>query len=148
MEFERKSASRFLHDAVGQNLTALGLQLDLMRMDLENFSPEICGRIGEMQKVLEEMMQEVREYSYELNPSTVERAGLRAALDRLFTRVRGRFGGATRLNVDPSLKLDPKVASAMYQIAHEAVGNAIQHSSCSMIEVTLKSGRTGSYLEI
>ena len=47
-----------------------------MRMDLETLSPEICGRIGEMQKVLEEMMQEVREYSYELNPSTVERAGL------------------------------------------------------------------------
>jgi signal transduction histidine kinase len=148
MEFERKSASRFLHDSVGQTLTALGLQLDLMRMDLEGVSPEICGRIGEMQKVLEEMMQDVREYSYELNPSTVERAGLRAALDRLFLRVRGRFAGTMRLNVDPSLKFDPKVASAMYQIAQEAVENAIQHSSCSMIEVAVKSARTGSYLEI
>ena len=37
-EFERSVAARFLHDAVGQNLTALGLQLDLVRMDLENFS--------------------------------------------------------------------------------------------------------------
>ncbi len=27
--------SSFLHDSVGQNLTALGLQLDLVRMDLE-----------------------------------------------------------------------------------------------------------------
>ena len=35
MDFARQSASRFLHDSVGQNLTALGLQLDLMRMDLE-----------------------------------------------------------------------------------------------------------------
>ena len=148
MEFERKSASRFLHDSVGQNLTALGLQLDLVRMDLEEVSPEICTRIGEMQKLLEEMMQDVREYSYELNPSTVERAGLRPALDRLFTRVRGRFAGALRLNVDPSLKIDPKVAAAMYQIAQEAVENALQHSSCSIIEVTLKPTRTGTYLEI
>lgn len=148
MEFEKKSMSRFLHDSVGQNLTAFGLQLDLMKMDLEEISPEICGRIAEMQKVLEEMMESVREYSYELNPSTVERAGLRPALDRLAVRVRDRFTGALRINVDPSLKLDPKVASALYQIAQEAVENAVQHSSCTMIEVTAKPARAGNYLEI
>ena len=80
-EFERKMASQFLHDSVGQNMTALGLQLDLIRMDLETISPETGARVAEVQKTLEAMMQEVREYSYELNPSTVERAGLRAALD-------------------------------------------------------------------
>lgn len=148
MEFERKSLSRFLHDNVGQNLTAFGLQLDLIRMDLEETAPEICGRVHDMQKVLEEMMERVREYSYELNPATVERAGLRPALDRLAVRVRERFSGAVRLNVDPSLKLDPKVASAMYYVAQEAVENAVQHSGCSMIEVAVRPARTGSYLEV
>jgi signal transduction histidine kinase len=148
MEFERKSASRFLHDSVGQNLTAFGLQLDLMRMDLETISPEVCGRIAEMQTMLEEMMEAVREYSYELNPSTVERAGLRSALDRLAVRIRERFSGTLRLNVDPSLKLDPKVAAAMYHVAQEAVENAVQHSGCSMIEVTVRQTRNGSYLEV
>jgi PAS domain S-box-containing protein len=148
MEFERKSASRFLHDSVGQNLTALGLQLDLMRMDLETISPEICARIAEMQKMLEEMMEAVREYSYELNPSTVERAGLRPALDRLAGRVRERFTGSLRINVDPSLKIDPKIAAALYQIAQEAVENAVQHSSCSLIEIAVKSTRSGGFLEI
>jgi signal transduction histidine kinase len=148
MEFERKSVSKFLHDSVGQSLTAFGLQLDLMRMDLEESAPAICGRIAEMQKVLEEMMESVREYSYELNPSTVERAGLRSALDRLAVRVRERFAGSVRLNVDPSLKLDPKVAAAMYYVAQEAVENAVQHSGCSMIEVTVRQTRNGSYLEV
>jgi len=148
MEFERKSMSRFLHDSVGQNLTAFGLQLDLIRMDVEESAPEIGRRVQDMQKVLEEMMERVREYSYELNPATVERAGLRPALDRLAARVRERFTGAVRLNVDPSLKLDPKVASAMYYVAQEAVENAVQHSGCSIIEVAVKPTRVGSYLEI
>lgn len=148
IEFDRKSMSRFLHDNVGQNLTAFGLQLDLMRMDLEESAPEICGRIQEMQKVLEEMMEAVRDYSYELNPATVERAGLRPALDRLAGRVRERFTGTLRLNVDPSLKLDPKVASAMYYVAQEAVENAVQHSGCTMIEVAVRPARAGSYLEV
>jgi two-component system NarL family sensor kinase len=147
-EFERTMVSRFLHDSVGQNLTALGLQLDLIRMDLESISPDTCRRIGEIQKLLEEMMERVREYSYELNPSTVERAGLRPALDRLAGRIRTRFPGTLRLNVDPSLKLDPKLASALFQILQEAVENAVQHSGCSAIEIAVKSTRTGTVLEV
>jgi signal transduction histidine kinase len=147
-EFERTMVSKFLHDSVGQNLTALGLQLDLIRMDLESISPETCARAIEVQKLLEEMMESVREYSYELNPSTVERAGLRPALDRLATRIRSRYPGALRVNVDPFLKIDPTLARPLYQIGQEAVENAVQHSSCSTIEIAVKSTRTGTVLEV
>jgi signal transduction histidine kinase len=147
-EFERKMASQFLHDSVGQNLTAFGLQLDLIRMDLESLSPETCARIAEMQKTLEGMMEEVREYSYELNPSTVERAGLRSALDRLASRLRHRFTGWLRIRVDPSLKLDPKIATALFHIAQEALENAVQHAGCSNIEIAVKCTRKGIVLEV
>ncbi len=147
-EFERKMASKFLHDVVGQNLTALGLQLDLVRMDLESPAPEACRRIEEVQKVLEAIMEDVREYSYRLNPSTVERAGLRSALDRLLSRVRERFPGNIRLNVDPSLKLDPHMAPALFHIAQEAVENAVRHAACSAIEIAVKSTRSGPSLEV
>jgi len=147
-EFERNMLSKFLHDAVGQNLTALGLQLDLARMDVESVSPETCERITEIQQVLETIMEQVREYSYHLNPSAVERAGLRSALDRLITHIRGRFTGGLRVNVDPNLKIDPKIASAFYHIAQEAIENAVQHSSCSAIEIAVKSTRTGASMEV
>jgi signal transduction histidine kinase len=133
---------------VGQNLTAFGLQLDLIRMDLETLSPPTCARVAEIQHLIESIMEEVRDYSYELNPSAVERAGLRAALDRLVGRIRPRFAGSVRLNVDPSLKLDPQIASAFYSIAQEAVENAVQHSSCSAIEIAVKSTREGPSLEV
>jgi signal transduction histidine kinase len=94
------------------------------------------------------MMESVREYSYELNPSTVERAGLRPALDRMLGRIRARYSGALRINVDPSLKLDPKHAPALYHIAQESVENAVQHSSCSSIEISVKSTRNGTILEV
>jgi len=147
-EYQRNSVSRFLHDTVGQNLTALGLQLDLVRMDLEGDRPAICAQVAGIQKLLETIVEEVREYSYELNPSTVERAGLRPALDRLHSRIRQRYTGVLRINVDPSLKIDPKVAVAMYHVAQEAVENAVQHSSCSTIEIAVKSTRKGTRLEV
>jgi signal transduction histidine kinase len=117
-------------------------------MDVESVSPETCVRITEIQKVLETIMEQVREYSYHLNPSAVERAGLRSALDRLIIHIRGRFTGGLRVNVDPSLKIDPKIASAFYHIAQEAIENAVQHSSCSAIEIAVKSTRTGASMEV
>jgi PAS domain S-box-containing protein len=145
---ERSKVAGFLHDTIGQNLTALGLQLDLVRMDLESLSPAICAHVSEIQQLLGGMMEEVREFSYHLNPSIVERAGLRPALDRLVGGLRTRFTGALRVSVDPSLKLDQKTARAMYQIAQEALENSVQHSSCSTIEIALKSTRTGTVLEV
>jgi signal transduction histidine kinase len=147
-EFERKMASKFLHDTVGQNLTALGMQLDLIRMDLESSAPETCARIGDIQKVLETIMEDVRDYSYELNPSTVERAGLRTALDRLLNRMRDRFAGSIRLNVDPFLKLDPNVAPALYHIAQEAIENAVIHARCTAVEIAVRATRNGPLLEV
>ena len=147
-EFEHNMMSRFLHDSVGQNLTALGLQLDLIRMDLEASAPAVGERVSEVQRALGEMMEAVREYSYALNPATVERAGLRTALDRLAERSRERFAGAMRLNVDPSLKVEPGLASVMYRIAEEAVENAVQHAGCSAIDISLKTARGGTVLEV
>jgi len=94
------------------------------------------------------MMEAVREYSYELNPSTVERAGLRPALDRLAQRPRDRFAGVVRVNVDPSLKVEPGLAKAFYHIAHEAVENAVQHSGCSSIDISVKTARGSTVLEV
>src|SRR3954453_5650149 len=94
------------------------------------------------------MMEAVRGYSYELNPATVERAGLRTALDRLCVRSRERFTGVIRVNVDPSLKVEPALAAALYQIAQEAVENAVQHSHCSALDISLKTNRGGIVLEV
>src|SRR5207253_3480722 len=106
--------------------------------------PETCLQIAQIQKIIGDMMEKVREYSYKLNPSTVERAGLRSALDQLAEHIRARFNGSLRVNVDPALKLDPKLAAALYQIAQEAVENAVKHSGCSAIEIAVKSTRTGT----
>lgn len=147
-EAERGRLSQFLHDEVGQCLSSAGLQLDLLRMDLEGEMPGISPRTGEIQRVLESLMERIREFSYELNPAIVERAGLYSALDRLVGRSRRNFTGTLRLMADSSLRFPPEVASAIYKIAQEALENAISHSGCSTIEVIIKSTRSGPTLEV
>jgi signal transduction histidine kinase len=147
-EQERDRMSRFLHDSIGQNMTALGLQLDLLSMDLEAVAPEARDRIGKIQEALEPMMAEVRAYTYTLSPSLVERAGLRSALERIAARVHPKFSGVVQMHVDGAARPEPAAAAAVYRIAEEAVDNAIKHANCSMIDIAVRCSRTGITLEV
>jgi len=147
-ESDRKAVARFMHDSIGQTMTAIGMRLDLARMDLESGPAEVPAHLSEVQKILGQMMEEVRRYVNALNPSTVDRLGLAPAIERLAARLRGRFHGVLLVHVDPSLRLDKKVASALYRVAHEATENALKHSGCSTLEVTVQSTRTGTRLEV
>src|SRR6185295_11298799 len=85
-EVESDRVSRTLHDEVGQVLSAVGLQLDVLRLDFQKQAPEIAPRTIEIQKMLDLAMSQVRTLSYDLNPAVVERVGLQNALDRLVGR--------------------------------------------------------------
>lgn len=70
---EREHISRILHDEVGQVVSAVGLQLELLRMDLESREPEIAARIVAIQHSLESALAPLRRLTSELN--AVPRAG-------------------------------------------------------------------------
>jgi signal transduction histidine kinase len=60
---QRAKTADFLHDDVAQSLSAAGLQLDLLRMDLESTVPEIASRTTEIQRLLDEALRRVREFN-------------------------------------------------------------------------------------
>ena len=140
--------ARLLHDDVAQMLSAVGLQLDILRMDLEETVPGIANRTVEIQELLDRVVKRVRDLSYELSPGIVERAGLQLALDVLVGRSRKSFSGNLRLIYDSSVHVPVVAAVAMERIAEEAVSNAIRHARCNQIEIIVKSTRNGLALEV
>ncbi len=140
--------SRILHDEIGQVLSAAGLRLDVLRMDLAAKVPEIEAGTREIQQLLEKAIVQVRSLSYELNPAIVERAGLQFALERLVGRRRDSFEGSIRLLYDPALRPPVEIASALYKIAEQALDNAIRHSGSSQIEVVVKLTQKTITLEV
>ncbi|HXM41834.1 MAG TPA: histidine kinase [Bryobacteraceae bacterium] len=148
LESDRARLPQLLHDRVGQSLSAAGLQLDLLRMDLAESALPVPQRIGEIQAMLDTVMGLVRDVNRELNPAIAERAGLRAALDRLAGRLRTDFSGNVRVFADATAQPSPEAAAALYRIAQEASRHAARRTGCSAIEILLKSLRSGPALEI
>ena len=147
-EQEGARVARLLHDEVGQTMSAAGLHLDVLRMDVEQEAPEVAARIIECQKILEQAVDQVRSLSYEMNPQVVERAGLGAALDRLAGRYRDITTQRVRLQVDSSVRLPGKLASALYKVAECALDNAVKHSGGKRVEVFVRQQPAGVELEV
>lgn len=147
-EREMARVSRVLHDRVGQVLSAVGLQLDAMRMDFQKQAPGIVERTAEIQQMLEETIEELRGLSYELNPSVVERAGLSFALDRLVGRFRARYGGTMRLFVDSAARAPEEAAATFYKLAEFALDNVVEHSESKYAEVLVRQVRDRFVMEV
>jgi signal transduction histidine kinase len=147
-EAENQRAARILHDQVGQVLTAVGLQLQVLRLDYADRANGLGERIQEMLTALDVAMEQVRSLSYDLNPAVVERAGLHAALDRMVGRFRSLFDGTIRFAYDSTLQIPQAIASAWYRIAELAIDNAIRHADAQRIELHVRRNGSGGALEI
>jgi signal transduction histidine kinase len=147
-DLELARVSRLLHDEISQVLSAVGLQLDVMRMDFAPQVPEIAGRTAEIQRVLEQAIVHLRDLSYELNPSVVERAGLQSALDRLVGRIRQSFAGHIRLHYDSVIRIPTELATALFKIAEYAVEQSAQQPGCTQIEIHVKRAQGAFVLEV
>ena len=145
---ERARLSRLLHDRMGPYLSAAGLQLDLLRMDLEEAGSAGVERTVEVQGMLEKVMALVRDLSRQLQPPATEQMDLPSALERLAARLSPEFPGTVGVVCDQIAKLPPQTAAVLYRIAEEAAGNAIRHTSCSDIVLLLKSVRSRPVLEV
>src|SRR6266853_5448853 len=81
-ESERRQLSRELHDRVGQNLTALKINLDMLQTALASHgNAEVLARVADSAALLESTMDAIENVMSELRPPMLDDHGLAAALD-------------------------------------------------------------------
>jgi signal transduction histidine kinase len=113
-------AGRALHDHVGSPLTAAGVQLQLLRMDL----PDAATQIGETLQLLEDVLDRVRGLSQELCPSPAYRGGLKQALLRLADQ-HGSPGCRIDIDYSATAVVPGEIAAAIHEAADAAVEAAV-----------------------
>lgn len=117
-------AGRALHDHVGSSLSAVGVQLQLLRMDV----PAAQERIDETLRILEESLNQVRDLSQELCPSPAYRGGLKQALLRLADQ---HASSDCDIIVDYSATaaIPAEIAAALYEAGGATVEQALRQGA-------------------
>src|SRR5438270_13106524 len=96
-EEERGRISRDLHDGIGQSLTALKIQLELLEQEAARAQAALVPRIAAVRDLAEGCLTEVREMARLLRPQMLDDLGLVPTLRWLARTVEKRTGVAVAL---------------------------------------------------
>jgi PAS domain S-box-containing protein len=138
-ESERKELARELHDRVGQSLTALKINIDILQPALASQgNAEVLARVADSAALLESTMDTIENVMSELRPPMLDDHGLAAALDwhaRNFSKRTGIAVGvcASETAGRPALQVE----IALFRIAQEALNNVAKHARARRVEIAL-----------
>jgi signal transduction histidine kinase len=136
-EEERRSLARELHDAVGQALTAIKMEMGVAMRGVEADS-RARASLDEARAIAESTLQSVRDLSQLLHPSMLDDFGLPEAVGaylRSFAKRTGIRAQLTHERMDD--RLPPDVEVCAYRIVQEALTNVARHSGASSCTVSL-----------
>jgi signal transduction histidine kinase len=146
---ERERLARELHDSVTQSLYSLTLfgewTAGLLAAGDMHQAQEKLLRIGEISR---QALKEMRLMVYELRSPELERHGLQGALAQRLTAVEERAGVRAILRYDGSLHFPPDVEDELYQIAQEALNNALKHAGAHEVIVEVATNGRVAWLSI
>ncbi len=137
-EDERRRIARELHDEMGQSVTALILNLERARIEVEDGREVTAADLERLQRLAETTLEEVRKLIYDLRPTVLDDLGLAAALRwYIHSQIEPRgvtVGLTVRLG---DSRLDPVLETAVFRIAQEALWNVVKHAGATRADVEL-----------
>ncbi|MCX8109934.1 MAG: PAS domain S-box protein [Syntrophorhabdaceae bacterium] len=138
-ETERRRISQELHDSVGQNLTALSINLNIIASQLQDATEAVLSRLKDSLIIIEQTTEKIRDVMSDLRPSVLDDYGLLAGL-RWYGRL---YSLRTGIDItvdgdDPPERPSVSVENALFRISQEALTNIAKHSGATEVLVRLK----------
>lgn len=137
-EEERRRISRDLHDHLGQQLTALRMNLEVFRLQ-SDLDPARLKQLERTQHLAEELDRSLDFLTWQLRPPSLDRLGLADALMRLTENWSERLGLSIHFRSTPEhgWRVRREVEENVYRIAQEALHNIAKHAGARHVNVSL-----------
>jgi two-component system sensor kinase len=148
-EEEKTLLARELHDELGQQLTAMKMDLAWLRERLPAGDPALEAKSAHMTSVLDQTMNSVRRISADLRPLMLDDLGLQDAVAWLVAEFSKNAGVDCKLDApaDHALEnVDRGVAITVYRVLQESLTNIARHAQAKNAWVIL--GASGNWLQL
>jgi PAS domain S-box-containing protein len=145
---DRERIARELHDGVVQSLFGVGMTLQAASLVTDQ--PDVVRAcLATSMDSIESVIEDVRNYVFQLRPGLLVDGQLHAAIDRLARDLQSLSGVVTVIDVDASVAavLAPR-AGDIIQLAREALSNVRRHAHATTCRVSLKRAEGTALLEI
>lgn len=137
-EEELKAVSRELHDNVSQILTAVKMNLDLLRSDTI-WPPSFRTRIEESIEMIKGALHETRDLAQSIRPPVLDELGLVPAVRWHLDDFQRRSGIQVEFETSGAEPLPhPEISATIYRVIQEAMTNIARHSGAQRAKVVLQ----------
>jgi len=144
---ERRRIARELHDSLGQYLTCLKINLDLLSQT-ENEEKKVV-LLSECVEVADQCLKETRTISHLLHPPLLDEAGLEFAIRWYVDGFGQRSGIKSNLDVPSDLqRFQRDIETALFRVVQEALTNVHRHSGASSVDIRVYVDEAQVRLEI
>ncbi len=143
-ELERQHLVQELHDQVGQNLTAIALNLNIVKSQIlglplpQETERLVDTRMDDTISLVRQTTVQIRSVMADLRPPVLDDYGLKAALDWYATQVHERTGLTIHVTHATDIsRLPVQIENALFRIAQEAVTNVVKHANATQVSINL-----------
>ncbi|MBI4661743.1 MAG: PAS domain S-box protein [Verrucomicrobia bacterium] len=150
-EEERTRISRELHDEVGQALTAVSVNVAVMKREVDPGNQRFLKKIADSQALLSQTMETVHGFSRELRPALLDDLGLLAALRSYLKAFEERTG--IRVHFRPAAASlieawDISRKTVVYRVAQESLNNIAKHAEAKRVTFKIRKAQSRIAIEI
>jgi signal transduction histidine kinase len=137
-EEERIRIAREIHDELGQALTALKMDVSLMRSSLTPEQESLRQRATGMLTLVDSTIHAVQRISTELRPGMLDDLGLAAAIEWQAQEFERRTGTECTLEIFPhEIRTDQSRSTAIFRIFQETLTNVARHAAAQHVRIRL-----------
>jgi PAS domain S-box-containing protein len=145
-ENERVAISRELHDDLGQSLTAVKIDLGIIRQNVSDQA--IVSKITRVSALVSETIRTVQRLTSQLRPEIIDDLGIEAAMEWYTKDFSLRNGIKILLSFDSDLAVSPDAALVIFRIMQESLTNIARHSRATQVEIGLHKTGESIHLRI
>jgi PAS domain S-box-containing protein len=136
---ERIRVAKEIHDSLGQNLTAVSLNLNSIETPANLMGEKNAERFANGLRFLKNAIEESRNIAHNLMPKAIEDFGLVLSLHSLFNQIEKTSGLKIDFfqNMGDEMRLDKQIELNLYRITQEALNNVLKHAGATEVFVQL-----------
>lgn len=134
-ENERIAISRELHDDLGQSLTAVKIDLGIIKQTVTD--DETVSKINKVTALVGDTIKTVQRLTSQLRPEIIDDLGLEAAIEWYTSEFAQRMGIKVFLNMNYAIELPPDASLIIFRILQESLTNVARHSKATAVKIAL-----------
>lgn len=148
-EEERKIISREIHDELGQQLTALKMDIDWVLHKQSGREDPVTSKLKYMLQTSDTLITTIRRISSDLRPAIIDDLGLIAALEWKCNDFEEKTGIPCKfVSKIHERKFDNSIGINAFRILQETLTNITRHAAAHSVDVSFSENEKGLCLEI